>query len=164
MTGTLVSRRVAAVPYRTAGEAWRVVAGLVAEPGTAAHDELLRAAGPAGMLIAEETTSADPIVVTSSSGPRYRIYTLHGDAAVDGAASEQALPTLPADGDGWAVALPCGPDDVDDVVGALASAPHVTTYVPDTAGAAGLSAPGAVAGGAMRNGRLSVDRSRLGAQ
>jgi len=48
MTATVVARRVAAVPQRTAGEAWRVVAGLVAAPGTAAHDELLRAAGPPG--------------------------------------------------------------------------------------------------------------------
>lgn len=158
MTATVVSRRVAAVPHRTAGEAWRVVAGLVVAPGTTAHDELLRAAGPAGMLIAEEATAADPIVVTASAGPRYRIYTLHGDGATGCDAAEQPLPTLPADAGGWSVALPCAADDLDDVVAALAAAPHLTAYVPDADASGARSADGA---GAAPVGRLVVDRCRL---
>lgn len=161
MTASVISRRVVAVPHRTAGETWRVVVSLVAAPGSAAHDELLRAAGPAGMLIAEEATASNPIVVTSSAGPRYRIYTLHGEAAIGGDAAEQPLPTLPADADGWSVALPCGADDLDDVVVALASAPHVTAYGPD---ADTGRAPAADSAAAAPAGRLTVDRSRLGAQ
>ena len=160
MTATILARRVAAVPHRTAGDAWRIVAGLIAAPGTAAHDELLRSAGPAGMLIAEEATAADPIIVTASTGPRYRIYTLHGEAAIDGDATEQPLPTLPAAMDDWSVALPCGADDLDDVVAALAAVPHVTAYAPqaDTGGA-----PAANSAAAAPTGPLAVDRSRLGA-
>ncbi len=160
MTATVVARRVAAVPQRTAGEAWRVVAGLVAAPGTAAHDELLRAAGPAGMLIAEEATAADPIVVTASIGPRYRIYTLHGDGATGGDAAEQPLPTRPADADGWSVALPCAADDLDDVVAALLAAPHLAAYVPGADVSGTRSADSA---SAALPSRLLVDRSRLGA-
>ena len=155
MTATVVTRRVAAVPHRTAGEAWTVVAALLATPGSAAHDELLAAAGPAVMLIAEEATAANPIVVTAGSGPRYRIYTLHGDAAISGDAGEQPLPTLPGQDDGWRVALPCGADDLDDVAGALAAAPHVTAYAP--------GAPAEAGAAAAFPGRLTVDRSQLGA-
>ena len=150
---TVIARRVAAVPERRAGDAWRVVADLLAAPGTAAHDELLRASGPASMLIAQETTAQSPIVATAGDGPRVRIYTLHGSAASDGDVHEAPLPSRPCDSTGWQVTVPCPADDLDDVAQALAALPHVA------ARAAGDAPPPAAKATASRP--LTVDRSQL---
>lgn len=121
---TVVVRRIAAVPVRRAGEAWRVIAELLAEPGSPAYAELLSIASPVGLLLAQEITRTRPIVVTAGTGPRIRIYTSHGSAAQD-EASETPLASRPCSSDSWQIRLPCNDEDLQDLTELLVGAPHV---------------------------------------
>ena len=160
MSVTVVARRIAAVPFRTAGETWREIADLLATPGTAGHGELLDAAGPAAMLITEEHTRDAPILVTADSGPQIRLYTLHGDRALDDGTDETPLPDRPADRPGWHLQFPCSGEDLVDVTTVLTGHPHISVRDVAEVAAATSSAGGASA--ARPTGRLVVDRSQLG--
>lgn len=160
MTATVIARRMNAVPVRTARETWQLTAELLADPGTPEHAELMAAAAAATMVISGEVTRTTPIVVTADTGPRVRIYTLHGEDAFGGTEDETVLPSRPCTVPGWTVQLPCLPDDLDDVTAALSSLPHVWAYAAEDDAAtvaASTTAPTA------RSGRLTVDRSALGA-
>lgn len=94
---------------------------LIARPGTPARQELERVAGIATALIAGEAMRTSPVVV-HGVGPRLRVYYLYDEEAILGeGASEEALAWCPTDGD-WAMSLPCPPEDLDWVTGALARA------------------------------------------
>ena len=96
MTSTsVIVRRVAAVPERTASNTWRAIADLIAASGSIAHATLLRAAGVASLLIAEAYTRDVPVVVTPATGSRVRIYTVHGQEAADAISEEGLLATWP---------------------------------------------------------------------
>ncbi len=119
MTVTVVVRRVAATPGRSAAEAWGVITDLTAPPRSDARDELDRVAGVAMSLIAAEAMRDAPIVV-SGAGPRLRVYCLYDDDAILGeGASEDPLAWVPTDGD-WAMSLPCPAEDLTWVQAALA--------------------------------------------
>lgn len=160
MSVTVVARRISAVPFRTAGETWRVIADLLATPGTEGHGELLAAAGPAAMLIAEEHTRDAPILVTADSGPQIRLYTLHGDRALGDGTDETPLPDRPADRPGWHLQLPCSGEDLDDVTTALTGHAHLSVRDVAEVAEAAASTAGAIA--TRPSGRLVVDRSQLG--
>jgi hypothetical protein len=118
MTATIVVRRVAATPARSAAEAWLVIADLVASRGSAARQELDRVAGIAMSLVAAEAMRDSPIVV-QGAGPRLRVYCLYDDEAILGeGASEDPLSWCPTDSD-WAMSLPCLPEDLSWVQAAL---------------------------------------------
>ncbi|WP_405086359.1 hypothetical protein [Microbispora sp. NBC_01389] len=116
---TVLARRVASLPVRTAGDTWLTIVDLLSAPGTAAHNQLLAASNVAAMLISEEYTADNPIDVAPVFGPRVRIYTLHGDNAIEDNDAVLPLPSKPVVGDGWVVSLPCGEDDFDDASEAL---------------------------------------------
>lgn len=119
MTATVVVRRVAATPARSAAEAWAIIADLVAPRDSTARQELDRAAGMAMSLIAAEAMRESPIVV-HGVGPRLRVYCLYDDEAILGeGASEDVLSWCPTDGD-WAMSLPCPSEDLSWVQAALA--------------------------------------------
>ena len=117
----VVARRIAATPARTASETWTVIIGIIAPfADSEARAELERVRGVAASLIAAEAPADAPIVVTGV-GDQVRICCLFGDDAVIGeTASEAPLAWDPMDGD-WSMSLPCFPDDLDWVRGALAS-------------------------------------------
>jgi len=116
---TVVVRRVAATPARSAAEAWGVIADLVAPQGKAARQELERVAGIVISLVAAEAMRDSPVVVRGV-GPRLRVYCLYDDEAILGeATSEDVLSWCPTDGD-WAMSVPCPPDDLSWVQAALA--------------------------------------------
>ncbi|MBK7625253.1 MAG: hypothetical protein IPJ14_21985 [Kineosporiaceae bacterium] len=139
---TVLARRVASLPVRTAGDTWLTIVDLIAEPGTTGHDRLLASSNVAAMLISEEYTADDPIDVAPVSGPRVRIYTLHGDDAIED--DEAVLPLLskPVAGDGWTVSLPCGEDDINDASQGLSGVPGVTVRPLGQEKAAAASALG----------------------
>lgn len=116
-----IARRIAATPARTASETWTVIIGIVAPlADSEARAELERVRGFAASLIAAEAPGDAPIVV-AGVGDQVRIYCLFGEDAVLGeTASEAPLAWDPTDGD-WSMSLPCFPDDLDWVRGALAS-------------------------------------------
>jgi hypothetical protein len=124
---SVVSRRVHSVPVRTSVETWRAIVALLSPAGHEACRSLEAITNTAAMLITEEYTRDAPIVVVPAAGPRVRIYTMHGTAAVDGDGDgdEAPLATWPLAEPGWRLSLPCGIDDIDDVRTALQSYPFI---------------------------------------
>jgi hypothetical protein len=117
---TVLARRIASIPRRSSVETWQVISELLAPTGTAARTTLDAATGPAAMLIAEEVTLAAPIIL-SGVGPQLRIYTLHGEAAMEADLDQElGFPFVPTAGD-WAVSLPASSEDLEPVGAALAT-------------------------------------------
>jgi len=117
---TVLARRIASVPRRTSVQTWQVISELLAPAGTPARATLDAATGPAAMLIAEEVTGDAPIIL-SGTGPQLRLYTLHGEAAMEADLDQEAsFPFVPTHGD-WALSLPASPEDLDTVRAALAA-------------------------------------------
>jgi len=116
---TSISRRIIAIPARSASEAWETIVNLVAaQTDNDTRRELLQITGIASSLISDEAIQDAPIVVCGV-GPRIRIYCLYGEDAITGEkANEATLPSLPTDGD-WTMSLPCPAEDLDWIQEAL---------------------------------------------
>lgn len=128
---TVHARRIASIPRRGPIETWHAICDLLCAEGNA-RAELDGVAGCAAALIAEECTRDSPIIV-SGSGPQVRIYTLHGDQAIEVDISEEtALSHQPTTGS-WILSLPCGEDDLGEFEAAVRSAPHVEVRPMDQA-------------------------------
>jgi hypothetical protein len=126
---TTVARRFASTPLRTATETWSAIVDVLCPEGGAARDELEGAAGVIAMLIADEATRSQPIVV-SGTGPQVRIYTVHGPDAVDGTnVGEGGLAQNPTTGT-WTLALPVPDEDLEWVAPKLADWPHIVVAGP----------------------------------
>ncbi len=126
---TVIARRFASVPERSAVDTWNAIVELIApDPRSSARDELAAVAGVACSLIAGEMSA--PIVVYGS-GPRLRIYCLYGDDAIEGDnVSEGAFPYVPTDGD-WRMSLPCPEEELEWVQKSLRSSTRVSARVED---------------------------------
>jgi len=120
---SVIARRIAAVPVRTSVETWRAIADLLAPTTSAARQQLDAVTNVGAMLVAEEYTALTPVIVQPASGARIRIYTVHGEDAIDAQAYEQPLASWPLDQPGWAISLPCGAVDLDEVRAALVGHP-----------------------------------------
>lgn len=109
---TVISRRVASTPARTASETWQRIVDILAPDSTSpARAELELVAGVACSSIASEALKDDAVVV-HGAGPRLRVYCVFGDDAVSGEnINEDALATTPTTGD-WSLSLPCPVDDL----------------------------------------------------
>jgi hypothetical protein len=107
---TVIARRFASVPQRSAVDTWKAIVKLIApDSASPARCELDAVAGVACSLIASEMSAC---IVVYGSGPRLRIYCVFGDDAVEGAnVSENALSYVPTDGD-WQMSLPCPLDEL----------------------------------------------------
>jgi hypothetical protein len=70
---TVVARRFASTPQRTAVETWTNITALLAPAGTEVRRELQSVAGIAGSVIASELPEKYPSVM-KGNGPRLRIY------------------------------------------------------------------------------------------
>ncbi|HEX8674875.1 MAG TPA: hypothetical protein VF710_23450 [Longimicrobium sp.] len=121
---TVVARRLASVPARSAVDTWDAIVELIApDPKSSARTDLNAAAGVACSLIAGEMSA--PIVVYGS-GPRLRVYCLYGDAAIDGDdVTEGPLTYVPTEGD-WHMSLPCPEEELDWVQRRLRSSMRVS--------------------------------------
>lgn len=122
---TVVARRLASVPCRTSVDTWRRVVDLVSADASPSRTELLSITSVASMLIAEEYTKTAPVTI-SGGGPLVRIYTLHGEDAIDhDLDDEAALAFDPTAGDSWLLSLPAAGADVAIARAAVATAAHV---------------------------------------
>lgn len=122
---SVVARRVASVPRRTSVETWQRISELLSEAGSDARAELERVTSVAATLIAEEYTKSSPITI-AGGGPLVRVYTLHGEEAIDADLSdEDELAFDPTAGDSWQLSLPAAGADVVAAEALLADAPHV---------------------------------------
>lgn len=109
---TVIARRIAATPARSASAAWKIIVDLTSKSGTSARAELESVAGIACSLISDETFANAPAVVCGA-GPRLKIYCLYDDNAMNAErANENALTFNPTDGD-WKMSLPCASEDLD---------------------------------------------------
>jgi len=109
---TVLARRVASTPVRTASQTWSKITEILApDPASAVHAELRKAAGVACASISSEATR-DAAIIVWGAGPRVRVYCVFDDDAITGEdVSEDALPRSPTDGD-WRMSIPCLPEDV----------------------------------------------------
>jgi len=108
---SVVARRIAASPARSAANVWSLIADMLAPSEGEARKELLNVLGVACSVIASEILADVPLVVYGS-GPRLRIYCVYGEDAIsqDGV-NESALAFCPTDGD-WHLSLPCPEEDL----------------------------------------------------
>jgi len=121
---TVHARRIASIPRRTATETWRSICELVTDYGTEARQELEAITGIVSALITEEYTRGTPITV-SGNGPQVRVYTLHGDDAIDADPLDEApLSQNPTERD-WRLSIPCGEDDLEEATQATSRSAHV---------------------------------------
>jgi hypothetical protein len=109
---TVLARRVASTPVRTAAQTWAKIVDMIApDPNSPARHELAKAAGIACSSISSEATK-DAAIVIWGSGPRVRVYCVFDeDAITQENVNEDALPKSPTDGD-WKMSIPCLPEDV----------------------------------------------------
>ena len=125
---TTIARRIAATPVRTSSDTWDAIADLLGTAGGDIATRLGQAADVASMLIAEEHTAADPIIL-SGCGPQVRVYTLHGMDAIDGSQlNEQALTIFASDD--WQLSLPASGPDFGLASAALDGIPNIEVYDP----------------------------------
>lgn len=123
---TVVARRVASVPRRTSVETWRRILEIISTPDSDARAELEGVTSVAATLIADEQTKDTPITI-AGGGPLVRIYTLHGEDAIDADLDdEDELAFVPTAGDAWALSLPASGPDIAAAEAHLAGAPRVT--------------------------------------
>lgn len=109
---TITARRIPATPVNTGSGTWAIIRDLIAADNDTARTAIEAVSSVASMLIVEEHTRSDPIIV-SGVGPQVRLYTLHGDDAID-ADDEPILPLAhdPTDGD-WHLSLPASGADLE---------------------------------------------------
>lgn len=117
---TVLSRRIAATPARTASDTWRRIVEILApDAKSAARTELESIAGIACSSIASEALKVEAAVM-HGAGPRVRVYCVFGEDAVSGDdVNEGALAKAPTEGD-WSLSLPCKADDLTWSQAALA--------------------------------------------
>lgn len=116
---TVASRRFNCTPQRDAGKTWDAIVDLLTQGKDGPkRKELLAVSGVAASTLADQAPRDAAITVTCD-GPRTRIYCLYDDDAIEGSdANEDPLGFDPLQGD-WRVSLPCLPDDLSWVQGAL---------------------------------------------
>jgi hypothetical protein len=109
---TVLARRVASTPVRSAAQTWAKIVEIVApDPQSTARKELAKAAGVACASISSEATK-DAAIVIWGGGPRVRVYCVFDeDAITQDDVNEDALPKPPTEGE-WKMSIPCLPDDV----------------------------------------------------
>ncbi len=109
---TVIARRVASTPTRTASQTWAKIVELIApNPNSPARKELGLAAGVACSSISSEAIK-DAAIVVWGGGPRVRIYCLFDEEAITkDHINEDSLSKSPTEGD-WKMSIPCLPEDV----------------------------------------------------
>jgi hypothetical protein len=147
---TFARRTFRSNPQRDALQTWTAIVDLLTQGRTGeARTELFAVGGIAATIITEQAPKNAAIVVTCD-GPRTRLYCLYDEDAIEGSdANEDVLGFDPLKGD-WLVSLPCPPDDLGWVQGALKkhstriTVRDLSTTVSDAPPAATTNAQGLV--------------------
>lgn len=123
---TVIARRIRANPVRTTGETWQFITDLICSSGDLMRTQLDEAANVAAMLISEEYAKSHPIIV-SGCGPQIRIYTLHGEVAIDGTEAKEDELLIVADDD-WEISLPAEGNDFEFASGVFSDISNIIAY------------------------------------
>lgn len=117
---TVVRRDVRSIPHRDACATWAAIVDLLCSGGNdeGKRQELLKVAGVASSVIADQCPRGAPIVVTCD-GPRTRIYCNYDDDALDDSRSNEAKLGFDALTGNWQVSLPVAEEDLVWVQAAL---------------------------------------------
>ena len=152
---TTIARRVRAVPVRTATETWALIVDMLTATDDTIRDDLVQIGNVVSMLISEEHTALNPIILTGC-GPQVRLYTLHGSTAIDGTnVNEQSLTITAADT--WQLSLPASGEDLHLAVAALSGVTNVDVYDPDASSPSTTQTDS----NTTTSGRIAVDLSAL---
>jgi hypothetical protein len=115
---SVIARRFASIPERTAMATWKAISALLASDSTSGPArELASVAGIASSLITREAMTT-PLVVYGS-GPRVRIYCLYNEDAIEGDDTNEAPLSFDATAGDWKLSLPCPADDLGWVQNSL---------------------------------------------
>lgn len=103
---TIVVRKFAASPERTAAETWKAIIQMLDPSDTKWLSELNGVTGSLSSIIASQAPKDAPLIIRGN-GPLLRIYCLYDDEAVIGEdKKEQSLNWEPLTGD-WKMYAPC---------------------------------------------------------
>lgn len=120
---TVIARRVRAIPVRSSRDTWACIVDIVARDDLDMREDLERAADVAAMLIAEEHTTSAPMIL-SGCEPQVRVYTVHGQAAIDDFnTNENPAPINPTDD--WEMSLPASGVDLALAEAAVEAFAHI---------------------------------------
>jgi hypothetical protein len=109
---TVVARKFAAIPERTATATWKTISDLLAsDPNSDAGKELASVSGIACSLITREAM-VSPMVLYGS-GPRVRIYCLYNEDAIEASGANESALAFDATAGDWKLSLPCPGEDLD---------------------------------------------------
>lgn len=115
---TVVARKFAARPVRSATETWAAIVDCVCKSNAQSRKEFENITGEASALIASDIMKEHPFVMVGA-GPRLRVYCLYDEDAISGDdKNEDPLGWDPTEGD-WAAYLPCTPEGLDFFKGTL---------------------------------------------
>ena len=110
---TVVARRVASLPERSAPATWEKVIDILApDENDPARDELKKVSGVAASIIAAESP-AQHAMLMHGGGLRVRVYCVYGDDAITREGLNEAALASSATGDGWNLSLPCSSADLE---------------------------------------------------
>jgi hypothetical protein len=118
---TVVARRVASLPERSAPGTWEKVVDILApDRNDPAREELLKVSGVAASVITAESPTQSAIVMYGG-GPRVRVYCVYYDDAIARDGLNETPVATSVTGAGWKLSLPCPADDLEWTLRKLAS-------------------------------------------
>lgn len=127
---SIIARKIAATPKRTATEAWEIMVGLISDPSSDARKILDSITGVVSAIIVDEVLSDAPIIITGK-GPRLRFYCVYGeDALSNDNCDEEPLIQKPTE-ENWHIYLPCSNEDLTWITESLKQIKNVTPYDKD---------------------------------
>jgi hypothetical protein len=101
---SIVARRFAATPVRTASDTWTAITNVIAKDSPDAKQQLDKINGVMASIISDETPAKNSITLIGS-GPRLRVYCLYGEDAAGDGANESSLTWNPFEGQ-WNIYIP----------------------------------------------------------
>lgn len=108
---SIVSRKFAASPARTAADTWNIIVNVIAAESESAKQSLNDITGVIASIISDETPANNAITVIGD-GPRLRMYCLYGDDAIGDEANEATLSWKPFENN-WEIYFPVEESDYD---------------------------------------------------
>lgn len=106
---SVISRRFAACPARTASETWTAIVNVIAADSDTLKTQLMEITGIVASIISEETLANNAITLIGS-GPRLRVYCLYNEDAIADDPNEAALSWKPFENE-WEMFFPVEEND-----------------------------------------------------